>query len=137
MPKWHIRHYMLDLSDFYRSGKISNAGVLVSYNLSEENKDNWSIKDNLLFQGRHRSYMTKGTGFLQMNHHELLRRRVYIPKRYFCVFGSIFAFTLKCWNLVKLLMQSFIMNNCLQKRPHSAMGQCKTTLRKTITEKNE
>ncbi|XP_011155190.2 histone-lysine N-methyltransferase SETMAR-like [Harpegnathos saltator] len=96
-------------------GKINKAGVWVPHNLSEENKANRSITCNILLQQHHTepffdrltletkngSYMiiqnAKGSGSLQMNHHEVLRNRVYIPKRR-CVFGGVLAelFTLKC-----------------------------------------
>ncbi|XP_047362136.1 histone-lysine N-methyltransferase SETMAR-like [Vespa velutina] len=96
-------------------GKISRAGVWVPHNLSKENKANRSITSNVLLQRHHTEpffdrlitgdekwvlYIqnAKGIGSLQMNHHEVLRSRIYIPKRRFCVFGGVYMelFILKC-----------------------------------------
>lgn len=87
---------------------------------------------------------TKSSGCPQNKHQEVLRNRLYIPKRRFCALGgiSVELLILKYLNLGKLLKQIFTVNNWIewinhqwevcgdlqQKRRHSATPQCKTAL---------
>ncbi|GFX31359.1 mariner Mos1 transposase [Trichonephila clavipes] len=107
----------------------NRVGVWVPHNLTEENRANPSTTCNLLLQWYNTEPFfdrlitadekwvmydnPKDSGSLRMKRHKGLLSQVYIQKRRFCVFGRVFVESsiLKCLNLEKLLMQTFIVNN--------------------------
>ncbi|GFX66425.1 histone-lysine N-methyltransferase SETMAR [Trichonephila clavipes] len=112
-------------------GKTNKAGVWVPHNLSEENRDNRSATCNLLLQRYNAEpffdrLITADEKWALYDN--LKRQRQWLspnepprrttkpglhPKKKRCAFGGVFVESsiLKCLNLEKLLMQTFIVNN--------------------------
>lgn len=61
----------------------------------------------------------KGGGSLQIHHHKVLRSRVYIQKKRFCVIGAVFEVLLTIVSELNLNRKQ--ASNCQQKKRYSAI----------------